>query len=49
MSPDGAWVAYSYSPVPLEEATALELHVRHIATGQDLVIAANGLNPDWGP
>ena len=49
VSPDGLFVAYSYSPVPLDEATALELHVRHLATGVDRVVVANALNPDWGP
>jgi len=49
VSPDGRFVAYSYSPVPLDEATMLELHVRHLGTGVDRVIAANALNPDWGP
>jgi hypothetical protein len=49
VSPDGQFVAYAYSPVPLDEATALELHVRHLGTGVDTVIAANALNPDWGP
>lgn len=49
VSPDGLFVAYSYSAVPLEEATALELHVRHLASGVDAIIAANGINADWGP
>jgi len=49
VSPDGRFVAYSYSDVPLDQATTLELHVRHIASGEDKVIAGNALNADWGP
>lgn len=49
VSPDGLFVAYSYTAVPLDQATTVELHVRHLASGMDVVIAPNGINPDWGP
>lgn len=49
VSPDGGWVAYSYSPVPLDEAQAMELRLLHLSSGQEVLLAANGLNPDWGP
>lgn len=49
VSPDGEWVAYSYSAVPLDQAETMELRLHHIATGQELLLAANGLNADWGP
>jgi hypothetical protein len=49
VSPDGAWVAYSYSPVPLDQAETMELRLHHIASGQERLLAANGLNADWGP
>lgn len=49
VSPDGQWVAYSHSPVPLDQATTMELRLHHLATGQELLLAANGLDPDWGP
>ncbi len=49
VSPDGRFVAYGYSPVPLDEATNVELRVRHLGTGQDELLVVDGLNPDWGP
>lgn len=49
VSPDGTWVAYSYSPVPLDQAETMELRLHHIASGQELLLAANGINADWGP
>jgi hypothetical protein len=49
VSPDGAWVAYSYSPVSLDQTETMELRLHHIATGQERLLAANGVNADWGP
>lgn len=49
VSPDGRWVAYSYSPVPLDQAETMELRLHHIATGEERLLAVNGLNADWGP
>jgi hypothetical protein len=49
VSPDGRFVAYGYTPVPLDAATSVELRVRHLASGADELLAANALNADWGP
>jgi hypothetical protein len=49
VSPDGEWVAYSYSPVPLDQAATMELRLHHIASGQERLLAVNGVNADWGP
>ncbi|MFN8619550.1 MAG: hypothetical protein U0869_02230 [Chloroflexota bacterium] len=49
VSPDGRYVAYTYSDQPLDSAEAVELRVRHLASGAEQVLAANGLNADWGP
>ena len=47
VSPDGGFVVYGYSPVALEQATSVELRIRHLATAADQLLVPNGLNPDW--
>jgi len=48
-SPDGRWIAYTWSEVAPDLAERTELRLRHVATGVERVLAVDGGSPDWAP
>jgi len=49
ISPDGRWVAYARTTDPFTPEAPTEIRARHLATGVERVVVANGAFPDWAP
>ncbi|MFO1539711.1 MAG: hypothetical protein ACKOTZ_04575 [Chloroflexota bacterium] len=49
ISPDGRWVAYARTTDPFTPDAPTEIRARHLATGVERRVVADGAFPDWAP